>query len=96
MPQCLASLGVVVSRGTVPDCTAPNVKLGVMVYSCFSAAGFRAVAYKDIMDNFMLLKMWLQFGDWSSLLPYYSTPVHQSRYINRWVSEFGVESSEPN
>lgn len=71
--------------------TAQHQMWSLVLWCCFSAA----VAYKDIMDNFIPLKMWLQFGDWSSLLPYYSTPVHQSP-INRWVSEFGVESSEPN
>jgi len=64
-----------------------------MVWGCFSGVGFgplvpvigtlqHCLKCKDILDNFILLTFLFQHD---------CAPVHKSRSIRTWISEFGVE-----
>ena len=52
--------------------------------------GTLQVLYQDILDNFMLLTLWEQFGDGPYLFQHDCVPVHKARSIKTWMSEFVV------
>ena len=83
------------------DCIVPSEKFGgggIMVWGWFSEVGLcplvpvkgtvNASAYQCILDNFMLLTLWEQFGDGPFLFQHDCAPVHKERAIKTSV---GVE-----
>ncbi|KAK3561452.1 hypothetical protein QTP86_002815 [Hemibagrus guttatus] len=93
------------ANSIVDDPTHPSHTIFTLLPSgkrcCFSGVGLgplvpvkgtlNASAYQDILDNFMLLTLWEQFGDVPFLFQHDCTPVHKTRSIKTWMSEFGVE-----
>ena len=50
-----------------------------------------ASAYQEILDNFMLPTLKKQFGDGPFLFQHDCAPVHKTRSIKTWMSQFLVE-----
>ncbi|KAK1794911.1 hypothetical protein P4O66_010109 [Electrophorus voltai] len=79
------------------DCIVPNVKFGgggIMVWGCFSGSWLgtvNALACQEILDNFMLLTLWEQFGDGPFQFQHDCASVHKPRSIKTWMSKFGVK-----
>lgn len=56
-----------------------------LVWGCFSGAGLGPLI-KDILGNFMLPTLWVQFGVGPFLFQHGCAPVHKAMSIKTWIT----------